>query len=98
MHVHVAGNDVPGTLVTLQLRRDGQLIPPVTLRRASTLDLADRKRMFALFTEAKGLALKENAGACRRLCLRGKGERKKRCWLQVSTVIGHFRCGLKTEG
>lgn len=69
VHVHVAGNDVPGTLVTLQLRRDGQLIPPVTLRRASTLDLADRKRMFALFTEAKGLALKENAGACRRLCL-----------------------------
>lgn len=60
----MAGNDVPGTLVTLQLRRDGQLVQPVTLRRACTTDLADRKRLFALFTQAKGLALKENAGVC----------------------------------
>ena len=55
---------MPGTLVTLQLRRDGQLVQPVTLRRACTTDLADRKRLFALFTQAKGLALKENAGVC----------------------------------
>lgn len=59
----MAGTDVPGTLVTLHIRRDGQPLQPVTLRRASTADLADRKRMFGLFTKAKDFLLLNHLGA-----------------------------------
>ena len=51
------GSDVPGSLVKIHFRRGETLYKEVTLKRACTTELADRRRMFQLFTQIKDLAL-----------------------------------------
>ena len=52
------GSDMPGSLVSIRVLRDGFAKPvDVTLLRACTTDLADKRRMFQLFTTIKDLAL-----------------------------------------
>ena len=46
----LVGDDVPGTTVTVTVQRGAQQ-SMVTLMRASTKTLADRRRMFQLFTK-----------------------------------------------
>ena len=66
----LVGDDVPGTSVTLKLARNSrsdQRTLQVTLKRASTAELADKKKMFQLFTHIKDLATHRRdaeTGAC----------------------------------
>jgi len=53
------GSDIPGSLMTLKIKRGGQH-KKVTLKRASIKQLADQRRIFQLFTESKDIALKHN--------------------------------------
>jgi len=51
------GSDVPGTIVLIAARRPGEAEPfQAALKRACTTDLADKKRMFQLFTSIKDIA------------------------------------------
>ena len=50
------GSDVPGTDVTVTVKREGDNVFDVTLTRATTLELADKKKMFQLFAQIKDLA------------------------------------------
>ena len=50
------GSDVPGTDVTVTVKREGDHVFDVTLTRATTLELADKKKMFQLFAQIKDLA------------------------------------------
>ena len=66
----LVGNDVPGSSVTLKLARNSrsdQRTLQVVLKRASTAELADKKKMFQLFTHIKDLATHKRdaeTGAC----------------------------------
>ena len=51
------GSDIPGSLVSIRVLRDGFATVDVTLLRACTTDLADKRHMFQLFTTIKDLAL-----------------------------------------
>ena len=51
------GSDIPGSLVKVYFRRGETQYKEVTLKRACTTELADRRRMFQLFTQIKDLAL-----------------------------------------
>mmetsp|Transcript_95732 Transcript_95732/g.139837 ORF Transcript_95732/g.139837 Transcript_95732/m.139837 type:complete len:567 (+) Transcript_95732:81-1781(+) len=53
------GNDLPGTLVTIKVQRGKQTIEGV-LKRACTTDLADKRKMFQLFTRLKDIAVQKN--------------------------------------
>jgi hypothetical protein len=50
------GSDVPGTDVTVTVKREADNVFDVTLTRATTLELADKKKMFQLFAQIKDLA------------------------------------------
>ena len=50
------GSDVPGTDVTVTVKREVDNVFDVTLTRATTLELADKKKMFQLFAQIKDLA------------------------------------------
>ena len=53
----IIGNDVPGTIVTMKVARSGVQAPfEVALKRACTSDLAEKKKMFELFTSLKDKA------------------------------------------
>lgn len=63
----IIGDDVPGTLVTLTLKRGPAELLDVTLKRISTVEVADRRKMFDLFTKLSDRAKKdhdEEAGKC----------------------------------
>jgi C-terminal processing protease CtpA/Prc len=51
------GSDYPGTIVNIKISREGtpNLIE-VALKRACTAELADKKRLFELFTKIKDIA------------------------------------------
>ena len=44
------GSDVPGTDVTVTVKREADNVFDVTLTRATTLELADKKKMFQLIS------------------------------------------------
>ena len=51
------GADVPGSIVNIKVSRDGAADPiEVPLKRVSTAELADKKRLFELFTKIKDIA------------------------------------------
>lgn len=53
------GDDTPGTIVNVKVAREGGsfgVIIEVPLKRACTADLADKKRLFELFTKIKDIA------------------------------------------
>ena len=45
------GSDIPGSLVKVYFQRGNAQRKDVTLKRACTTELADRRRMFQLFTQ-----------------------------------------------
>jgi hypothetical protein len=52
------GKDVPGTIATVKVARAGVAEPfEVSLKRASTADLAEKKKMFELFTVLRDKAM-----------------------------------------
>ena len=54
----IIGDDVPGSTLTLTLKRSGQ-VANVTLKRIPTADVADKRRMFDFFTLLKDRAKKD---------------------------------------
>jgi hypothetical protein len=54
----IIGEDIPGSYLTLTLKRDGNMVY-VTLKRIPTADVADKRRMFDLFTLLKDRAKKD---------------------------------------
>jgi C-terminal processing protease CtpA/Prc len=53
----LVGADVPGTIVNIKISRGGAADPiEVPLKRASSAELADKKRLFELFTKIKDIA------------------------------------------
>lgn len=56
----IVGEDVPGTLVTLTLKRGPADLVDVTLKRISTEEVADRRKMFDLFTKLSDRAKQDD--------------------------------------
>jgi hypothetical protein len=56
----IVGDDVPGTLVTLTLKRGPADLLDVTLKRISTDEVADRRKMFDLFTKLSDRAKQDH--------------------------------------
>lgn len=56
----IIGDDIPGTLVTLTLKRGPAKLLDVTLKRISTEEVADRRKMFDLFTKLSDRAKKDH--------------------------------------
>ena len=56
------GSDVPGTDVTVTVKREADNVFDVTLTRATTLELADKKKMFQIFAQIKDLASATDVG------------------------------------
>jgi C-terminal processing protease CtpA/Prc len=54
----IIGEDIPGSYLTLTLKRDGNMVY-VNLKRIPTADVADKRRMFDLFTLLKDRAKKD---------------------------------------
>jgi len=55
----IIGEDIPGSYLNLKLQRGGGIVD-VTLTRISTADVADKRRMFDLFTTLNDRAKKDN--------------------------------------
>ena len=51
MQRKIVGEDLPGSTVTLTLKRGPAELVDVTLKRISTEEVADKRRMFDLFTK-----------------------------------------------
>jgi C-terminal processing protease CtpA/Prc len=47
----IVGDDTPGSMVTLTVKRGPADLVDVTLKRISTEEVADKRRMFDLFTK-----------------------------------------------
>lgn len=63
----IVGDDIPGTFVTLTLKRGPAELIDVTMKRISTEEVADKRRMFDLFTKLNDRAKKDHdteAGKC----------------------------------
>ena len=56
----IVGDDIPGTSVTLTIKRGPGELVDVTLMRASTEDVADNRRIFDVFTRLSDKAKKTN--------------------------------------
>jgi len=56
----IIGDDVPGSLVTLTLKRGPADLVEVTMKRISTEEVADKRRMFDLFTKLNDRAKKDH--------------------------------------
>ena len=56
----IVGDDIPGTSVTLTIKRGPGELVDVTLMRASTEDVADNRRIFDVFTKLSDKAKKTN--------------------------------------
>jgi hypothetical protein len=87
----IIGKDVPGTIVTIKVARSGVQAPfEVALKRACTADLAEKKKMFELFTSLKDKAshAKHDDGSRKIIDEVGNGKACLHSWAERRACVG----------
>ena len=100
LHQHLLGDDVPGSSVLLTVKKAStNQLNTVVLVRMPTADIADKRRLFELFTALKAKSktalldsttLPRNAGASAEINLPNAAGGNRRMVLDVSKVCGQL--------